>query len=75
MSIDFVPENKNMFSPGEVATMLRVSRRTILRWIEEGRLSVFRIAATVRIQRSDLLAFLDQHHHGIVPEQVPDAAP
>jgi len=84
MFIDFVPEDQTVFSPAEVATMLCISRRTVLRWIEEERLAVFRIAATVRIQRSDLVVFLQEHHHevaqyaagseqGATPAETPNA--
>ncbi len=70
MSIDFLPETPTLFSPAEVAEVLAVSTRTVLRWIEQGRLPAIRIGAVVRIQRTDLAAFLAQHRRDAeVPTQ------
>lgn len=44
----------------QAATLLSVSRRTILRLIERG-LPVIRLGGIVRIQRDDLLKYLSEH--------------
>jgi excisionase family DNA binding protein len=50
-----------MFSPSDIAMLFSVSRRTVLRWIADGRLGAYRVSTTVRITHDDLQAFLDQH--------------
>jgi len=42
------------FAPKEVASLLRVSVRTVERWIANGTLPVYEIGGTVRISRQDI---------------------
>jgi excisionase family DNA binding protein len=44
--------------PEEVATTLRCSRRSVLRYVQRGLLPAVRIAGTIRVRRADLLALL-----------------
>lgn len=53
--------DKEMFSPAEIAAIFGVSRRTVLRWIAQGRLGGYRVSYTVRVARADLESFLSQH--------------
>lgn len=46
------------FTIAETAEMLRVSTRTVRRWIDSGRLVAHAIGGVVRIAESDLRAFL-----------------
>ena len=49
---------------GEVAQMLRVSSRTVYRWIEEGKLEAFRpmrSGGSTRIALSELNRFIDEN--------------
>ncbi|KJR41913.1 Excisionase/Xis, DNA-binding domain protein [Candidatus Magnetoovum chiemensis] len=53
--------NKALFCPKEAAEFLRVSRRTLYDWIQQGRLQASRLSGkTVRIHRDDLTAFLEK---------------
>ena len=45
----------------EVAEQLKVSRRTVYRWIKAGDLSVYKFANEYRITESDLKDFLEAH--------------
>jgi excisionase family DNA binding protein len=52
------------FTIAEVAERLRVSIRTIRRWIESGDLIAHRRGGIVRVAESDLRAFLAIHREG-----------
>jgi excisionase family DNA binding protein len=45
----------------EVAERLRVSTRTVRRWIKAGDLIAYRVGGLVRVAESDLRAFLAVH--------------
>jgi excisionase family DNA binding protein len=53
------------FTIGEVAEMLRVSTRTVRRWIDRGQLVAHRFGGAVRIAERDLGAFLAIHREGL----------
>jgi excisionase family DNA binding protein len=52
------------YSPRQVAELLRVSTRTVLRWFDSGRLPGYRcpMSQRRRIPHADLLSFLKQHN-------------
>jgi excisionase family DNA binding protein len=52
------------FAIAEIAERLRVSGRTVRRWIEAGDLVVHRVGGIVRIADADLRAFLALHREG-----------
>jgi excisionase family DNA binding protein len=52
------------FTIAEIAECLRVTDRTIRRWIEAGDLPVHRIGGIVRIAENDLRGFLALHREG-----------
>ena len=52
-----IPSNIYLTIP-EVAKHLRVSQRTLYRWLREGRLKCFRVGNTSRIAVQDLEAFV-----------------
>ncbi len=52
------------FTIGEVAEMLRVSTRTVRRWIDRGQLVAHAFGGVVRIAEPDLRAFLAVHRRG-----------
>ncbi len=54
----------NFFTISDVAERLRVSARTVRRWIDGGHLPVHRVGGIVRIAESDLRAFLALHREG-----------
>jgi excisionase family DNA binding protein len=52
------------FTIAEVAERLRVSTRTVRRWIKAGDLVAHRFGGVVRIAETDLRAFLALHRGG-----------
>ena len=57
MKID-IPK-KDLFRPEEVSKLLTVSRATIYRWLNEGRLPYVRIAGRlIRVQRTAILEII-----------------
>jgi excisionase family DNA binding protein len=52
------------FTISEVAEMLRVSTRTVRRWIESEKLVAHVFGSAVRIAEPDLRAFLALHRQG-----------
>ncbi len=49
------------YSVTETAKFLKVSPRTVRRWIEKGDLTAHRFGRQIRITDSDLMAFIRQH--------------
>lgn len=45
----------------ETAALLKVTPRTLFRWLAEGQLGAVRIGHTTRIRSEDLQAFINQH--------------
>jgi len=56
-------DDLNFFKISEVAERLRVSTRTVRRWVENGDLIVHRVGG-IRIAEGDLRAFLALHREG-----------
>ena len=52
------------FTIPDVAESLRVSTRTVRRWIESGQLVAHRFNGVLRIANQDLQAFLGEHRDG-----------
>ncbi len=50
-----------LYSVTETAKLLKVSPRTVRRWIEKGHLPVHRFGRAIRITDSDLVTFIRQH--------------
>jgi len=51
-------ERKRLLRPEEVAELLQVSRRTVVRWLKEGRLKGVRVGRLWRVREEDLEMFL-----------------
>jgi excisionase family DNA binding protein len=51
-----------LLSIGEVAKRLKLSTKTIRRWIERGELRVYRLGGQIRIAERDLVAFLNERY-------------
>lgn len=47
-------DEDDYLTPAQAAKILHVSRRTVLRWIDQGRIPCFTMAGTVRILSTDL---------------------
>ena len=54
---------KNSFTTGEVAQISAVTKRTVIKWIDSGKLKGYRIPGSThrRVAREDLTAFLKEH--------------
>ena len=52
----------------EVAEQLRVSTKSVDRWIKRRELRSYKLGDRVLISMEDLLAFLEQHHRKCPPE-------
>jgi excisionase family DNA binding protein len=52
------------FTISDVAESLRVSMRTVRRWIDTGQLVTHRFKGVLRIADGDLQAFLSKHREG-----------
>jgi excisionase family DNA binding protein len=51
-----------VFTPGQVAELCKVSQRTVCKWFDAGRLPGYRTpAGQRRIPRADLIRFLQEH--------------
>jgi len=46
------------YTPAEVAAILKTTRRTVYKWIEQGDLKAFKVGKFVRIAREDLETFI-----------------
>ena len=46
------------YTPAEVAKMLKTTRRTVYKWIKDGKLKSFKAGKFVRIAKDDLETFL-----------------
>jgi excisionase family DNA binding protein len=53
--------HETYLTPQEVADLLKVTRRTVYRWIESGELPVIRFGSAYRITGSDLEVFIRRH--------------
>lgn len=51
----------DVLTAGEVATYLRISKTTVCRWCNTGKLPAFRIGRSWRVQRSDLELCIRRH--------------
>ncbi len=49
---------EEMMTPEEVADWLRVTTKTIYRWLEEGDLPALRVGRTYRIPKPEVLAMV-----------------
>lgn len=54
---------KSAYTTGEIATMLGVSRKTVMAWVDAGTLKGVRLPGSAhrRIYHDDLVRFMDQH--------------
>ena len=53
-----------LYSIREIADHLKVSDKTVRRWIDQGRLPVHRIGRQLRISEPDFDAFIRTHREG-----------
>lgn len=53
----------DMLTVEEVATLLRVHRRSVQRWASQGRFAAVRAGRTYRIPRADVLRWLTSSAH------------
>lgn len=51
---------EEMFTLEEVAKRLKVSVKTIRRWLQEGRLTGFKMGKLWRVKETELVAFIER---------------
>jgi len=71
-------EPVGLLNINEIATTLRVSKMTVYRFIQDGRLSAIRVGTSWRVRRADLEAFMHHHrdsHEQPITEGIPVEAP
>jgi excisionase family DNA binding protein len=59
------PSREELLTVQEVATELKLDRRTIYRYLRTGQLRGARFAGTWRVRRSDLTAFLEARRYDV----------
>ena len=52
---------KKLLTVEEIAKELRVSKRTVVRWVQQGVLSAYRIGTVIRVPEEALQRMLQQH--------------
>jgi excisionase family DNA binding protein len=52
---------KKLLTLEEIAKELRVSKRTVVRWVQQGVLSAYRIGTVIRVPEDALQRMLKQH--------------
>jgi excisionase family DNA binding protein len=57
---------EEVFTPKEVATTLKLSEKTVLQYLREGRLPGFRIGKHWRVKRADLAAIVQSAPHPVL---------
>lgn len=55
-----MPEPIRWMSTGEVADYLGVNTRTLYRMIDEGELPAYKFGRVIRLQETDVVAFIDR---------------
>jgi excisionase family DNA binding protein len=58
MTARLEPSLPTLYAIPEVAAILKVSPKTVRRWIERGELAVHRLGRQIRISEPDLAAFV-----------------
>lgn len=53
-------EKPEFLSPKEVAAIVRVHERTVIRWIRNGDIRAFRVQRTIRVNKADVIRLLNQ---------------
>lgn len=58
---ELTPTQASYITISEAADLLRVSQRTVYRWVKEGEIPCFRLGNVTRIAQQDLSAFIKRH--------------
>ena len=51
---------KDLLSPSEIAKILNVSYRTVMFWIQQNKMSSFKLGRHVRVERNELNKWIQQ---------------
>ena len=54
-------ENDDLLRPEEVAEKLGIERRTVIRWLREGKLACINLGKLKRVKAADFATFLAAH--------------
>jgi excisionase family DNA binding protein len=53
--------DKDLLNVTEVATYLGLHRRTVQRYVQEGKLPAYKVGKRYMVRREDLIKFLEEH--------------
>jgi excisionase family DNA binding protein len=56
-------ESKQLYTPSEIADMLRVVDKTVYRWLESGELNAYKLGRQWRISPEQLQQFLNDREN------------
>ena len=59
---DAAPRLPDFLTIDEIAQRLKVSTKTVRRWIDRGELRVYRLGGQIRVSEEDLFLFMNKHY-------------
>lgn len=54
-------KEKQMLTVPQIAEYMGVTKKTVISWIDSGKLTAFKLERTFRIKEQDFKAFMSQH--------------
>jgi excisionase family DNA binding protein len=66
--------DQEFFTLAEIAERLKVSYRTVYRWVQDGKLPAYKFGTEWRISSSDLEEFIQDHRAGETKSRAEEAA-
>jgi excisionase family DNA binding protein len=61
LNLTNMQSDKKLLTLEEIAKTLRVSKRTVVRWVQQGVLSAYRIGTVIRVPEDAFEKMLQQH--------------
>jgi excisionase family DNA binding protein len=61
LNLTNMQSDKKLLTLEEIAKTLRVSKRTVVRWVQQGILSAYRIGTVIRVPEEAFEKMLEQH--------------
>jgi len=60
-----------LFTPDELAQMLKISRSSVYRLVEQRQIPFYKVRRSLRFKQSDISAYLEQSRVGSVSQKQP----
>ncbi len=64
LNTSHIPSQRKFLTPEEIAKELRVSKRTVVRWVQQGTLAGYHIGTLIRIPEESFKDMLQEHWTG-----------